>query len=121
MLNATGEIASQISGVQVATNATVDAIQSIASTIGRMNEIAVGVQVAVEEQGAATIEISRNTQEAAVGTQEVTASVKQSISEVGQSFTDVLHAASELSQQADMLSVEVSKFIAELRQGINLA
>ncbi|MBG04804.1 MAG: hypothetical protein CMM59_12110 [Rhodospirillaceae bacterium] len=119
-MNATGEIASQISGVQVVINATVDAIQSIASTIGRMNEIAVGVQVAVEEQGAATIEISRNTQEAAVGTQEVTASVTeiaQSISEVGQSSTDVLHAASELSQQAEMLSVEVSKFIAELRQG----
>jgi len=45
---ATGDIASQISGVQEATQATVDAIQSIASTIERMNEIAVGVQVAVE-------------------------------------------------------------------------
>lgn len=116
---ATGEIASQISGVQEATNATVDAIQSIAATIGRMNEIAVGVQVAVEEQGAATMEISRNTQEAAVGTQEVTTSVTEiaaSVSEVGQSATDVLSAAGELSQQAEMLSVEVSKFISELRQ-----
>ena len=115
---ATGEIAAQISGVQDATNATVEPIESIAGTIRRMTEIATEVQSAVEEQGAATTEISRNTQEAATGTREVTSSVteiSQSISEVGAAAGDVLSAAKELSVQAETPSAEVSTFVTGLR------
>ena len=46
---ATEEISNQNSGIQAATNLSVDAIQSITSIIGEINEIASGIASAVEE------------------------------------------------------------------------
>jgi methyl-accepting chemotaxis protein len=65
---ATGEIGQQISGIQSATNDSVKAIQAIGGTIGWMSEICSTIASAVEQQGAATREISRNVQQAAQGT-----------------------------------------------------
>ena len=72
---ATGEIGQQISGIQAATQESVGAIKEIGDTIGRMSEIASTIASAVEEQGAATQEISRNVQQAAQGTQQVSANI----------------------------------------------
>ena len=47
---------------------SVGAIKEIGDTIGRMSEISSTIAAAVEEQGAATQEISRNIQQAAMGT-----------------------------------------------------
>ena len=74
---ATGEIGQQIAGIQSATHESVDAIQTIGATIGRMSEISATIASAVEEQGAATQEISRNVQQAAIGTQEVSRQYRQ--------------------------------------------
>jgi methyl-accepting chemotaxis protein len=57
---ATGEISQQISGIQSATQDSVSAIKEIGDTIGKMSEIASTIASAVEQQGAATQEISRN-------------------------------------------------------------
>jgi methyl-accepting chemotaxis protein len=70
---ATGEIGQQISGMQAATQDSVGAIKEISSTIERLSEISSTIAAAVEEQGAATQEISRNVQQAAQGTQQVSA------------------------------------------------
>jgi methyl-accepting chemotaxis protein len=48
-----------------------EAIKAIIQNINRMNEIFTAIASAVEEQGAATQEISRNGQQAAQGTTEV--------------------------------------------------
>src|SRR6202795_2572386 len=72
---ATGEISQQISGIQSATQDSVGAIKEIGDTIGRMSEISATIAAAVEEQGAATQEISRNIQHAAVGTSEVSSNI----------------------------------------------
>ncbi len=83
-----------------------------------MNEIAATIAAAVEEQGAATGEISRNAQEAATGTQEVNnniASVSQASDETGKSAGEVLSSARELSQQSEALRNEVDKFLAGVR------
>ena len=66
---ATGEISQQIQGIQAATQDSVGAIKEIGNTIGRMSEISSTIASSVEEQGAATQEISRNIQHAAEGTQ----------------------------------------------------
>ena len=50
---------------------SVGAIKEISSTIDRLSEISSAIAAAVEEQGAATQEISRNVQQAAHGTQQV--------------------------------------------------
>jgi methyl-accepting chemotaxis protein len=57
---ATGEIGQQITGIQSATHESVGAIKEISGTIERLSEISSTIAAAVEEQGAATQEISRN-------------------------------------------------------------
>src|SRR5215211_7561416 len=67
---ATEEIGQQITGTQSATQDSVTAIKEISGTIEKLSEIASTIAAAVEEQGAATQEISRNVQQAAMGTQQ---------------------------------------------------
>src|SRR3546814_14479063 len=66
---ATKDISEQITGIQSATGDAVGAIRTIADTIGDIHEIATTIASPVEEQEAATREISRNAQDAAQGTQ----------------------------------------------------
>jgi methyl-accepting chemotaxis protein len=115
---ATGEISQQISGIQAATQESVGAIQEIGATIGRMAEIATTIASAVEQQGAATQEISRNVQQAAHGTQQVSANigdVQRGASETGSASTQVLTAAKSLSGESERLKREVGKFLGSVR------
>ncbi len=116
---ATGEIAAQIQAVQHATGSAVTAIQGIAGTIRRINELSGAIAAAVEEQSAATQEIGRNVQEAAVGTSLVTENIQgvSSVSaETGQASGQVLVAARSLREQAQNLRTDVDRFIAHLRR-----
>ena len=72
---ATDEIRKQIGGIQNATEDSVAAIGEIGVTIGRISEIATTIASAIEEQGAATQEVARNVQQAAVGTQQVASNI----------------------------------------------
>ncbi|WP_022721810.1 methyl-accepting chemotaxis protein [Rhodopseudomonas sp. B29] len=115
---ATGEIGQHISGIQSATNVSVSAIEAIGHTIGRMSEIASTIASAVEEQGAATQEISRNVQMAARGTQQVSSSitdVQRGATETGSASSQVLSAAQSLSQDSTKLKIEVAKFLDTVR------
>ena len=90
---ATGEIGQQITGIQAATQESVNAIKEISDTIEKMSEISSTIASAVEEQGAATQEISRNVQQAAEGTQQVSANitdVQRGASETGSASSQVL-------------------------------
>lgn len=115
---ATDEIAKQIEAVRGATSQAVLAIQDIGKSIEKVNEISTSIASAMEEQGAATREISNNVQQAAAGTQEVAkniVNVTQASGEVGSAAGQMNGAASELAKQADTLSTEVDKFIAKVR------
>ncbi|MBR0810066.1 HAMP domain-containing protein [Bradyrhizobium diazoefficiens] len=115
---ATGEISQQVSGIQTATEESVGAIKSIGDTISRMSEIASAIAAAVEEQGAATREISRNVQQAARGTQQVSASivdVQRGASQTGSASSNVLASARSLSGESSRLKVEVGKFLDAIR------
>jgi methyl-accepting chemotaxis protein len=115
---ATGEISTQIAGIQAATQESVSAIKEIGDTIGRMSEIASTIASAVEEQGAATQEISRNVQQAAQGTMQVSSNitdVQRGASETGSASTQVLSAAQSLSSDSTRLKVEVSSFLTAVR------
>jgi methyl-accepting chemotaxis protein len=115
---ATEEIASQINAIQTATGSAVEAIKRIGGTIGEVSEVSSSIAAAVEQQGAATKEISRNTMEAARGTQDVSANitgVSSGASETGTSAMRVLSGAEELGQQAAQLKAEVEQFLAEVR------
>jgi methyl-accepting chemotaxis protein len=115
---ATGEISQQITGIQAATQDSVAAIKEIGDTIGKMSEIASTIASAVEEQGAATQEISRNVQQAAQGTQQVSSNitdVQRGASETGSASSQVLSAAQSLSRDSDRLKREVGKFLNTVR------
>jgi methyl-accepting chemotaxis protein len=115
---ATGEIGQQITGIQAATQDSVNAIKEISGTIEKLSEIASTIASAVEEQGAATQEISRNVQQAAHGTQQVSSNitdVQRGASETGSASTQVLSAAQSLSGDSNRLKVEVGKFLNSVR------
>jgi methyl-accepting chemotaxis protein len=115
---ATDEIGQQITGIQAATQESVGAIREISDTIERLSEISSTIAAAVEEQGAATQEISRNVQQAAVGTQQVSSNitnVQRGASETGSASSQVLSAARILSGDSNRLKLEVGKFLDSVR------
>ena len=115
---ATDEISQQISGIQAATQESVGAIKEIGDTIGLMSEISSTIAAAVEEQGAATQEISRNIQQAAQGTSQVSSNitdVQHGASETGSASSQVHSAARSLSGESNRLKLEVGKFLDTVR------
>ena len=114
----TGKCETQINGIQAATEQSVGAIKEIGDTIGRMSEIASAIASAVEQQGAATQEISRNVQQAAHGTTQVSSNitdVQRGASETGSASSQVLSAARSLSSDSNRLKLEVGKFLNSVR------
>ncbi len=115
---ATGEIGQQITGIQAATQDSVNAIKEISVTIEKLSEISSTIAAAVEEQGAATQEISRNVQQAAQGTQQVSSNitdVQRGAGETGSASSQVLSAAQSLSRDSNRLKLEVGKFLNSVR------
>jgi methyl-accepting chemotaxis protein len=115
---ATGEISTQISGIQSATQESVTAIKEIGATIGRISEISSTIASAVEQQGNATQDISRDVRRAAEGTSQVAASitdVQRGAAETGSASSQVLSAAQSLSTESNRLKLEVGKFMNTVR------
>ncbi|MFQ5776056.1 MAG: methyl-accepting chemotaxis protein, partial [Kiloniellaceae bacterium] len=101
---ATEEIAQQVGEIQTSTGAAVGAIGTITKTINDINEIAAAISSAVEEQSAATMEVSKNI-----------TGVSDASSENGRMAQDVTSAANELAQQASNLQHRVGEFLAQVR------
>ncbi len=115
---ATDEISAQVGAIQNATRASVDSIQGITSTIGRVSEIASTIAAAVEEQGAATLEIARNVADAARGTGEVSqniSGVNAAARETGLAASRVVESAADLSRNGEDLKTQVDAFLREVR------
>ncbi|MHC8494470.1 methyl-accepting chemotaxis protein [Thalassospira sp. SM2505] len=115
---ATDEIAQQIGSIQSETQNTVGAIERVTETISNINEIATAIASAVEQQGAATAEISGNVQQAAAGTNEVSSSigiVRNTSQETGEAASNVQVGATQLAQEARNLDAQVKNFLDRLR------
>ncbi|WP_193171048.1 methyl-accepting chemotaxis protein [Nisaea nitritireducens] len=101
---ATDEIAQQIKEIQDSTNTTAESIGEIANIIAKVNEIGTSISSAVEEQSAATQEVSVNI-----------SGVAQATEASGNSATNVLEYARTLSEQADGLNGQVDGFLDKVR------
>jgi methyl-accepting chemotaxis protein len=115
---ATTEISEQIAAIQSASNETVAAIRNVIEVIAEIDQIGIAIASAIEEQGAATKEISRNVQQAARGTQDVTSNisgVQRAADGTGSAANQVLGAAEQLSSQSRELAGEVTRFLSEVR------
>ncbi|MCG8693306.1 MAG: methyl-accepting chemotaxis protein [Minwuiales bacterium] len=116
--SATDEIGAQIAEVQQSIGGTVQANETIASTIHEIDEISKTIAASVKDQTASTGEISRNVQEVATGTQQVSdniGTVTKTADETGTAAGEVLAAAGQLSEQSENLRTEVEKFLAGIR------
>jgi methyl-accepting chemotaxis protein len=115
---ATSDISAQISGMQLATQESVAAINAIGGTIGRISDIASTIATAVSQQGAAAREIAQNIQQTAQGASEVATNIVEVNSgarETGQASAQVLTSARLLSEESGHLKEEMSRFVATVR------
>ncbi len=104
----TDEITRQIGKIKALTGAAVGAVSSIGGTIGRIDEVASSIAAAMEEQSAATQEISRNVVETSAAAQEV-----------AKLIATVSRDAAEAGEQAGAvrtMSSQVADSIGQLRQ-----
>ena len=116
---ATDEITAQISNMQQAAGAAVDAIGGIGRTIEQINTISTAIAAAVEQQGAATMDISRNVQEAAAGTENVAINIKDvthATAETGDVANKVLDVARVLQVQSHQLGDSARDFLGQMRR-----
>jgi methyl-accepting chemotaxis protein len=115
---ATGDISTQIAGMQAATQDSVAAIKEISGTIRQISDIAGSIAAAVEQQGAATGNISRNIRDAAAGTAEVASSiakVTQGANETGTASSEMLSSAQSLARESTRLRDEVARFLQSIK------
>ncbi|HEX2655250.1 MAG TPA: methyl-accepting chemotaxis protein, partial [Xanthobacteraceae bacterium] len=114
---ATEEISGRITAVQAATNQAVAAIDNVDATIARISEIGSTIASAVEEQGAATSEITRAIGETVTQTDTLSLSLTrlhQAANETNSSSQAVVESATTLSNQAASLKQEVEQFVARI-------
>ncbi|RJF84408.1 chemotaxis protein [Azospirillum cavernae] len=114
---ATGDIASQIAGIQNSTDQAVGSILGIGRTIHTINGIAGGISAGIEQQGAAVHEIVANMEQAAAGTRTVSNDIRD-VTEAASRTSGAAHAvfaASErMAVEADGLTRDVQTFLDEM-------
>jgi methyl-accepting chemotaxis protein len=117
---ATEEIAQQVAGIQTSTKSAVEAVRQVAAWMTEIEKVTTAIASAVEEQGAATQEISRNATLAAQGTKLLAdniSTVNGAIGETTRSAGNVLDASLSLSEEATRLTTEVQNFFRTLETG----
>ncbi len=98
---ATEEISGQIQEIQQIAKGAMTAIEDVGKTVHNMSEISGSVALSIEQQGAATLEISRSVQDASAGTSEVTSNI---------------HTVSKVSGETDAAARSVSTVAAEVSE-----
>lgn len=115
---ATAEIGQNVSLIQVSTRNAVDAVREIGNAVRDINDVTSNIASAVDQQDAATREISVNAQMAAQGNEILVVnigSLSDAIGETNKAATSVLSTSSDLTSTAEILSREVDKFFHNLR------
>jgi hypothetical protein len=109
---ATEDIAEHILGVQKSTTGAVDAIRRIAKRMQEINQYASSVSASVEEQNAATSEISHNVASAAKGT----GMVVTVLGEVAGATTETRASAETALAASESVEMAVSKLRSSVEQ-----
>lgn len=115
---ATEEISENVKTIQAATARAVVEIRTIAEVAGRSRATATGIAGAIEQQSAATHQISAGVSRAASGTKVVAdnvTTVNESFSEAGYATRDLLSASRELRDEFRKLDDQVQVFVATVR------
>ncbi len=119
---ATGDIAAKLQGIQQSTSTTVHEIEEVSTAIALVDEVVNAIAAAVEQQNAATKDISENIGQVSMGLQEVNENVTQSSQasgQVAQEITEVNEAANEMSNssaQVQQSAGDLSKLSEQLKE-----
>ncbi len=117
---ATEDIVQQISAMQSATRATNKSIDAIADRAGRLTEVVSAIAAAIEQQTAATSDMSGNVQQAAQGSHAVGAAIadiRRAAKGSGDGAKAVFESARALRAQADNLKERTALFLENVRAG----
>ncbi len=115
---ATEEIGENIGQIQASTRNAVEAVREIGLAIRGINDITSNIAAAIEQQDAATREISVNAQSAAQGNETLVANIGSLSNAIGKTSTtadSVLSTSSSLAATAERLSRELETFFQNLR------
>ncbi|MDV7341497.1 methyl-accepting chemotaxis protein [Terasakiella sp. A23] len=116
--DATDAIRLKINEIQIASDNVVNMIKGFSETVTNLNHMNATVAAAVEEQGATTNEIARNTQEAAESATEVSQGISQvshSSTNTARNICDALNSCADLSNAANQLDHEIGNFVRTIR------
>ncbi|MBD8893721.1 methyl-accepting chemotaxis protein [Labrenzia suaedae] len=114
---ATEEISAQIAAIQASTNEAVEEIALVSGSMDEVNNYTSAIASAVQQQGAATREISLNVTEAAQGTMSVTTAVSSLSHDVEENASSADHmreATLQMKRQAEQLRQSVERFLSEV-------
>jgi methyl-accepting chemotaxis protein len=117
---ATDEISAQIATVQGISAQAVERIGRVRETIRDVHGVAAAIAAAVEQQNAATAEISRSAQLAASGVDRMShgiANAGAAAAETGHDAAEVLAASSATAQRSHNIQQAVEEFLASVRRG----
>jgi len=115
---ATEDISEQIADMQKVASDAIEAIKGIGGIIGEVNEVATAIAAAVEEQGAATQEITRSTQQARRGPRTcptISLASARGADAAGAAAQNVRTASEMLGAQAGQLRDQVDHFLGKIR------
>jgi len=114
---ATEQISAQIAGVQTSTAAAVEAIRRNTERMQEINRYTTAVAASVEQQSAATNEISHNVASAAAETKVVVGALEDVVGAVdhtGTSAATVLEVSQAMQSAADDLRTKVEGFLTKV-------
>lgn len=115
---ATKDIDRQIATIQSETQKAVSAVENMCKTLSNVKDASIAIAGAVEEQSAATKEISRNAAQAAEGTVQVSGNLSSVADMAHKSLlatTNMLDSVSSLADLAGVLRNQVVQFLAGIR------
>ncbi|MCB1480445.1 MAG: methyl-accepting chemotaxis protein [Rhodobiaceae bacterium] len=119
---ATEEISRQVNGIQESTETAVTANDEISEAIAGVHEISVSMASAIEEQNAATREIARNVEEAAIGVRDVTVAITDlsgATDETQKAAFQVMGSSNKLAEQEQVLHTlrtEMNDFLQHIKK-----
>ncbi|WP_243214355.1 MULTISPECIES: methyl-accepting chemotaxis protein [Methylobacterium] len=116
---ATDDVSRQVAMIQTATTSTASTIERIAGIIARIDESAISVGSAVEEQSATSTEIRRSVEEASGRTETVSSSVAavaMSATDSASSAERMLRATADLNREIETVAAAVKLFLGEVRK-----
>ena len=117
---ATDRIAEHVQAIQSATGEAVQAINSIVTTMNQAEGFTAGIAVAIEEQAAATNQISRGVSDAVSGAaaaSENMAGLSSMVAKTDESAAQVHQAANDVAGQARELNDTIDTFLRGVGRG----